>query len=540
VITAVVVTVKAGLTVAPAATVTEAGTETAALLLLKATTVPPAGAAWLSVTVLPAKDRPPTMPDPARCSVSAEPALTVRLAVCEVPPSDAVIVEVAFETTVKVETVNVAVVEPAATVTDAGTVAAEVLLDVSATVVPPVGAMLLKVTVPVELSPPVTEVGLRETPVKVGAVTVKLAVCDWPFNVAVTVAVAFAATALVATVNVPVVAPAAIVAVAGTVAPALLEANVIERPPAGAALLIVRVPVEDTPPATVVGLSATAVSVGAVMDSAALELEPFDEAVMFAVAFAPTATVVTLKVPVVAPAAIVAVAGTVAAALSEARLTLSPPVGAALLIVIVPVEPLPPTKPVGFRLTPVTFGPVTPSVAVLLEEFAIAVIVAVRSTPTTAVVILKLAVVAPAGIVTDEGTVTEAELEVRAIASPPAGAALEIVTVPVAPAPPKSEVGLTVRPVTVGAVTDKAVETLVSPTVAEMFAVALVVMPAVVTVKFPELDPAAIEIEPGTVAAALSDASVTVTPPVGATPDRVTVPAEDCPPNTVIGLSVTV
>ena len=171
-----------------------------------------------------------------------------------------------------------------------------------------------------------------------------------------TVAEAFEATGVVVTVNVPVVAPAAIVAVAGTVAAALLEANVIERPPAGAALLIVRVPVEETPPATVVGLSVNAVRVGAVIASDALELVPFDVAVIFAVAFAPTATVVTVKVPLVAPAAIVAVAGTVAAALFDARLTLSPPAGAALLIVIVPVELFPPTKPVGFKLKAVTFG----------------------------------------------------------------------------------------------------------------------------------------------------------------------------------------
>ena len=59
-------------------------------------------------------------------------------------------------------TVKVAVVEPAATVTDAGTVA---LLepDARVTVTPPVGAATVRVTVPVELLPPVTEVGLSVT-----------------------------------------------------------------------------------------------------------------------------------------------------------------------------------------------------------------------------------------------------------------------------------------------------------------------------------------------------------------------------------------
>ena len=62
-----------------------------------------------------------------------------------------------------VVTVNVAVVDPAATVTLAGTCAAVVLLLVNPTVAPPVGAAALNVTVPVDELPPVTLVGFRET-----------------------------------------------------------------------------------------------------------------------------------------------------------------------------------------------------------------------------------------------------------------------------------------------------------------------------------------------------------------------------------------
>ena len=59
--------------------------------------------------------------------------------------------------TVLVATVNVAVVAPAATVTEAGTVAALVLLLVNATTAPPAGAAALSVTVPVlfAFAPPV-------------------------------------------------------------------------------------------------------------------------------------------------------------------------------------------------------------------------------------------------------------------------------------------------------------------------------------------------------------------------------------------------
>src|SRR6267378_6365049 len=56
--------------------------------------------------------------------------------------------------------VNVALVAPAGTVTLPDTVAAELLLD-SVTCAPPVGAGPSSVTVPVELLPPATVVGLR-------------------------------------------------------------------------------------------------------------------------------------------------------------------------------------------------------------------------------------------------------------------------------------------------------------------------------------------------------------------------------------------
>ena len=69
---------------------------------------------------------------------------------------------VAEAVTVFVVTVKVAVVLPAATVTEAGTVAEALLLE-SETEMPPVGAALLKVTVPVEDTPPTTLVGLTET-----------------------------------------------------------------------------------------------------------------------------------------------------------------------------------------------------------------------------------------------------------------------------------------------------------------------------------------------------------------------------------------
>jgi hypothetical protein len=65
--------------------------------------------------------------------------------------------------TLLVVTWKLALVAPAATVTLAGTCAAAVLLLVSVTIAPPVGAAPLRVTVPVDELPPATLVGFTET-----------------------------------------------------------------------------------------------------------------------------------------------------------------------------------------------------------------------------------------------------------------------------------------------------------------------------------------------------------------------------------------
>ena len=74
--------------------------------------------------------------------------------------------------------VNVAVVAPAATVTLAGACAAAVLLLESVTTAPPAGAGLSSVTVPVEDTPPSTDVGLTLTELNAatGAVSVRVVV----------------------------------------------------------------------------------------------------------------------------------------------------------------------------------------------------------------------------------------------------------------------------------------------------------------------------------------------------------------------------
>jgi len=88
-----------------------------------------------------------------------------------------VIVTVRAEVTADVVTMKVALVAPAATVTDAGTWATAVRLLVNVTTIPPVGAGPFSVTVPVDEVPPLTVLGIRRSVDNVGALTVSVALC---------------------------------------------------------------------------------------------------------------------------------------------------------------------------------------------------------------------------------------------------------------------------------------------------------------------------------------------------------------------------
>jgi hypothetical protein len=70
--------------------------------------------------------------------------------------------------------------------------------------------------------------------------------------------------------------------------------------------------------------------------------------------------------------------------------------------------------------------------------------VAVVFAATARVLMVNVALVAPAGIVTEAGTVAEPLLLVKATLNPPVGAAEAIVAVPVDEVPPTTVVGETV------------------------------------------------------------------------------------------------
>jgi hypothetical protein len=169
--------------------------------------------------------------------------------------------------------VNVPVSCPAATVVLAGTEAAAGVLLVSATVIPPVGAGPVSVTVPTEFAtPPTTVAGAIETDVSAGGLTVSVAVFVTLAYVAEIVTGVDDATAALVAVNDPVVCPAETKTLAGTEAAAgTLLVSVTLIPPVGAGPVSVTVPAEfAAPPTTATGAIVTDVSAGGLTVSVAV------------------------------------------------------------------------------------------------------------------------------------------------------------------------------------------------------------------------------------------------------------------------------
>lgn len=161
----------------------------------------------------------------------------------------------AVDVTCNVVTVNVALVDPAGTVTLLGTFATEVLLLARATAAPPLGAGPLSTTVPAEGYVAFTVDG--DSVIDVG-VTLMVSEADFltPLYVAEIVTTVLAVTTLVEIVNFALFAPAETVTDEGTVATlVLLLLKVTTTPPAGAIPFSATVPVEFRLPPTLDGFS---------------------------------------------------------------------------------------------------------------------------------------------------------------------------------------------------------------------------------------------------------------------------------------------
>ena len=216
-----------------------------------------------------------------------------------------------------------------------------------------------------------------------------------------------------------------------------------------------------------------------------------------------TADVVTVKVPLVDPAATVTLAGSDAAAELSDSDTTAPPLGAAALSLAVPVDDAPPVTLVGLSVSDVS---VTEGALVMLNAANSVVLPSVAVSVTVVlstgnVVTVNVALLAPAGTVTAAGTLAEpGRLLLKLTPIPPAGAALSRVTVPVAEVPPCTLFGVTVKPVSVGKLgwTTRSAERVTPPPVTEMVTTVRVVTAPVVMTNPPKLFEAGIVAKAGT------------------------------------------
>ena len=169
--------------------------------------------------------------------------------------------------------------------------------------------------------------------------------------------------------------PAGIVTADGTSAEVRLLDSVMTIL-AAAVPVRVTVPVDEVPPITLVGLSASDERVGGFTVRVAVRVVPANVPEIVTLVEVVTGTVLTVNVAVVRPAATAIVTGVWAAeVLLLERATLKPPAGATDPRVTVPVDDLPPIKVLGLNPTDASVGgftvkvvdrllPLTPAVSV--------------------------------------------------------------------------------------------------------------------------------------------------------------------------------
>jgi len=163
--------------------------------------------------------------------------IAVNVTDCDVPLRDAVTAtaDSPLGGALSATTVNVPVDDEGATVTEAGTVRTELLLE-SDTVAPPLGAAAERVTVQALLDPELRVVGLQVRAVtRTGAIRVKVVVWEAVFKVAVIVALWFVVRVPAVAVKMAELAAAGTVTEAGTVRAGLPLVRATVLPPVGAA-----------------------------------------------------------------------------------------------------------------------------------------------------------------------------------------------------------------------------------------------------------------------------------------------------------------
>ena len=495
--------------------------------LASVTVIPPVGAGWLSVTVPVELVPPVTVPGLKLTPATVSEGTTVAFPVTVVPLVVAMTVTGVLAATEPPVTGKVWVLEFAGTTTLAGVGNALVLLLLRATVIPPMGAGPVSVTVPVVTCPETTLAGLKTSVEVTGGLTVSGAeMLEPPVCMAVMLSFATALTGSVVTLKVPLEEPAAMATFAGTVAEVgSLLIKLMVTPPAGAGPVRFTVPMEVVPPVTVAGFNTTEAIVGGVTVRvpAISKLEP-DVAETITGVDVVTVVVVAVNVCELLPAGIVMPAGTVTTdGLALSSETNTPPAGATRLMLTVPVELVPPETFAGTKLTRTTGGGSMVTIAVTIVVPVVAVTVTVVDVLTGFAVTVNVCTLVPAGTLTVAGTGNApALLLVRLTVTPLAAAFPVRVTVPVVPCPLATLFGLKANCVTTAGRIVSVLVLLPPFSDAVSVAVTWVVTGKVATPKTTLVAPAGIIVVAGTDASELLLESWIVTPPVGAGPPMVT------------------
>jgi hypothetical protein len=207
---------------------------------------------------------------------------------------------------------------------------------------------------------------------------------------------------------------------------------------------------------------------------------PPREAPIAAVVATFTPVVLIVNVAIVLPAGTITAEGTVAAVLLLDKLTDVPPDPAGPLRTTVPVEGLPPTTEAGFTDTELNTAGSTIRVAVGEASLSVAMTITEVLVLTPWVVKPNVALVWPAGIVTEVGVLTTVLALDNVTTAPPVAAGRFNVSVPVDGLPPKTSVGFNVKDTSAGGlIVSVAVHTV--PSAAEMTACSCVPTVAVET-----------------------------------------------------------
>jgi hypothetical protein len=348
-----------------------------ALLSDSETVAPPAGAALFRVMVQVLEALGAKVVGLQAREETSTGATRLTVALAELLLYVAVTVALWSLATLAVVALNVAEVEPAATVTEAGTVST-VLVFVILTAAPPVGAAFVNVTVqvPDAFGPKLAGHASEEICTEDARPIVTL--LELPLYVAVIVAFWSLRMVTVVALNVAEIAPAATVAEAGIVNTMLVFESVTSAPPLGAASVRVTVQVLEESGPRLVGLHASEeTSTGATRLMVVVWEAPFNVAVTIALWSLGIVPAVAENVPVVAPAATVTDGGAVSRGLLLEIVTAAPPAGAAPLNVTVQLA-LPEAarlvgrharavRTVAGRLPPVATPPVGESAIALPE-----------------------------------------------------------------------------------------------------------------------------------------------------------------------------